>query len=310
VRDVPFEQIQSLSADLRKLGTREVLLVGEGEPLLHPRICDIVSAFKSADCKVQVFTNGTLIDHRLARALLESGLDVLRVSMWASSPNEFRLVNPGVSPSLFDATLAGVRSITGLRSQLGSRRPAVILTQPLNRHNYQSISRRVRLAHQLGCDGVAFDTYRHWGDEFAPVALSAEQIQEACELLMDARRVAASLALHHNIDRMLLKYRLGETSWQSVPCYAGWFFSRIRVDGTVVPCGMCSMILGNIREEPFEKVWNGPEYRAFRRQASVPGGVASFGPGCDCNWCCYATDNSLVHRYARWIPRTWGGRSD
>ena len=94
VQDVPFEQIEQLSTDLSKLGTREVLLVGEGEPLLHPRVCDIVSAFKTAGCRVQVFTNGTLIDEGLARALIESGLDILRVSLWASSVDEYRLVNP------------------------------------------------------------------------------------------------------------------------------------------------------------------------------------------------------------------------
>ena len=197
--------------------------------------------------------------------------------------------------------------MTRLKAKSGTELPTVILTQPLNRHNYRSISKRVSLAHELGCNGVAFGTYRHWGDEFASVALSAGEIQEASQQLTDVRGAAESLSLEHNIDRMLLKYRLGETSWRDIPCYTGWFFSRIRVDGTVVPCGSCSMPLGNISEVPFEEVWNGPEYRAFRRRASIPGGVASFGPGCDCDWCCYATDSYLVHRYTRWIHRLRGG---
>jgi MoaA/NifB/PqqE/SkfB family radical SAM enzyme len=310
VRDVPFEQIEQLCKDLPTLGTREVLLVGEGEPLLHPRVPEIVSAFKAAGCRVQLFTNGTLIDEGRARALLESGLDVLKVSLWASSVDEYRLCYPGVNPRLFDRAVEGAETVSRLKAQHGKELPSVILTQPLNRHNYKSISRRVRLAHELGCDGVAFDTYRHWGDEFASVALSAEQIQDVCQKLRRVRKVAEYLSLEHNIDRLLLKYRLGETSWRDTPCYAGWFFTRIRVDGTVVPCGSCSIVLGNIRQAGFEQVWNGPEYRAFRRQVSGPGGAVSLGLSCDCSWCCYATDNSLVHRYAKWFTHVRGGEGE
>jgi MoaA/NifB/PqqE/SkfB family radical SAM enzyme len=308
VRNVPFEQIEQLCTELPALGTGEVLLVGEGEPLLHPRACDIVSAFKAAGCKVQLFTNGTLIDQGRARALLESGLDVLRVSLWASSVDEYRLCYPGVDLDLFDRALQGVRTVTELKAQRGAELPAVIVTQPLNRHNCGSISKRLRLAHELGCDGVGFDTYRHWGDEFASVALSAEQIQGVCQDLRRARKVAESLSLEHNIDRMLLKYRLGETGWRDTLCYAGWFFTRIRVDGMVVPCGACSTPMGNVRDAGFGEIWNGPEYRAFRRQASSPGGLASLSRRCDCNWCCLAADSALVHRYARWVAFLRGGK--
>ena len=308
VRDVPLEQMKQLCTELPKLGTPDVFLVGEGEPMLHPRWADIVSAFKAAGCTVHLFTNGTLIDKTRAQALLESGLDELRVSLWANTVEEYRLCHPGVDLEYFSRTLDGVKMLTSLKARHNREYPTVILTEPINRHNYGSVRRRIGLAHDLGCDGVAFDTYRHWSGEFGSVALSPGEIEEVGRELTRQREMIDSLSLSHNIDCLLAKHRLGEGAWSRVPCYAGWFFARIRVDGTVVPCGMCSLELGNIRKAGFEEVWNGPRYRAFRRQASSPGGLASLSRVCDCGWCCYAGDNLAVHRYAKWFAGLRGRR--
>jgi len=292
VQDVPFEQIEQLCRELPRPGTTEVFLVGEGEPTLHPRLPDIVSAFKNAGCRVQLFTNGTLIDQVYAQAILKSKLDVLRVSLWANSVGEYRTCHPGVSLDHFDKTLDGVKAVADLKARQGVTHP---------KYNHASIGTRIRLAYDLGCDGVAFDTYRDWRGEFGSAALSAEQIDTVRRELKEQRKTIESLSLEHNVDRLLLKYRLGPTAWRDLPCYAGWFFTRVRVDGTVVPCGTCSLPLGNLREETFEEIWNGPRYRAFRRQASRPGGLAELARECDCGWCCYTRDNFLIHRYARWF---------
>ena len=301
VRDVPMAQIEQLSTELPRLGTQEVFLLGEGEPMLHPRLTDIISAFKAAGCTVHLFTNGTLIDSGRARGLLESDLDEIRVSLWANSLEEYRLCHPGVDADYFARTLNGVESLVELKDQYGRELPTIVLTQPLNRYNYRGIRKRIKLAHDLGCDGVFFDTYRHRNGEFASVALRQEQIENAVRELTSQRDTVESLGLFHNIDRLLVKYRLGEKGWKDVPCYAGWFFSRVLVDGTVVPCGGCSLRLGNVKYTSFQDVWNGARYRMFRRKVLTPGGLATSDWESECGWCCYARDNVVVHRYAKWL---------
>jgi MoaA/NifB/PqqE/SkfB family radical SAM enzyme len=59
--------------------------------------------------------------------------------------------------------------------------------------------------------------------------------------------------------------------------------------------------MGNLRDTPFADIWNGEAYRAFRRQAASLEGLASFSSDCECRWCCYARDNYLVHRIAKWV---------
>jgi len=116
VKDISFELVERLCVELPELGTSEVFLVGEGEPFLHPRLSDIILAFKRAGCKVQVFTNGTLLNESKASQVLDSGLDVLRVSLWANSPEEYAKCHPGANPANLQRTLDGVRLITGLKA--------------------------------------------------------------------------------------------------------------------------------------------------------------------------------------------------
>ncbi len=298
--NISLELVQKLCGELPGLDTHEVFLLGQGEPLLHPHLGHIISAFKQAGCKVQLFSNGTLIDKTKAHMLLDSGLDVLRVSLWAITPEEYKKCYPEDNLENLQKTLEGIRTIHNMKAYRGTTLPSIILTTPLNRYNYRSIEDRIRLAYDLGCDGVYFDVYQHWG-EFTSDALSTEEINTVCKKLTSIRTVLKSLSLTHNIDEILLRYSLGETAWQKLPCYVGWFHTRIAVDGSVIPCSSCTIPLGNLTESSMEEIWNGPEYRKFRKNMLVPGGTASLSSYCHCGWCCRAKSNFRVHRFFKWV---------
>jgi MoaA/NifB/PqqE/SkfB family radical SAM enzyme len=300
VTEAPLDLVQKLGASLRRLGTAHVYLKGLGEPLLYAHVFDAISVFKQAGCRVELFTNGTLIDSGVAAHLLDSGLDVLRVSLWANNEQEYEKLYPGTPTATFKRTLDNVRLVTGLKSQRGAILPKVILTTPLNRHNCQSTIQRAQLAHGLGCDGVAFDYYRDW-DEFTSAALSAQEIQILCRDLEKAKARLESLSLDHNVEQILLQYRLRQVGQSETPCYVGWYYSRMRLDGTIVPCPPCALPMGNLKEATFEAIWNGDAYRSFRRSASTRQGLASLGQHCDCKWCCHARDNSRVHNRFKWV---------
>lgn len=301
VKDISLELVGRLCQDFSELGVREVIVIGEGEPLLHPRLFDIVSAFKHAGCRVQLFTNGTLINDDIARAILDSGLDVLKVSLWASNLQDYEKNHPGVNPKNFQKTIHGVKLVDGLRKARGARLPAIILTQPLNRYNYGKIGERIALALSLGCDGLRFSCFNAWRGEFADAELTEEEINLVRKDLTAAKEHLKSLEMVHNIDNVLLRYRLGETAFRNIPCYAGWFYTRIKVDGTVLPCGFCDLSLGNLNESSFKEIWNGAKYRSFRNESSTLKGLASLAPYCNCNWCCYLEDNYRVNEVLKWL---------
>jgi MoaA/NifB/PqqE/SkfB family radical SAM enzyme len=73
------------------------------------------------------------------------------------------------------------------------------------------------------------------------------------------------------------------------------------VDGTVLPCKPCEMIAGNLTEQTFRDIWNGPGFREFRRRTRTRRGLADLRRSCDCGFCCHVGDNARTHRWFRWI---------
>jgi len=51
-----------------------------GEPLLHPNLAQMVEYAKKNDIWARIYTNGTLIDSKVAKDIIDAGLDVLTFS--------------------------------------------------------------------------------------------------------------------------------------------------------------------------------------------------------------------------------------
>ena len=67
-------------------------LHGFGEPLLNPRIADMVRALKQEHCcrEVRITTNGSLLDEAKSRALIDAGVDIVRVSVEVLSTEGYK----------------------------------------------------------------------------------------------------------------------------------------------------------------------------------------------------------------------------
>ena len=49
-------------------------------------------------------------------------------------------------------------------------------------------------------------------------------------------------------------------------CMVNWFIAQVIASGEVIPYTRCyHVVLGNINEQPFMDIWNGPRARAWRR---------------------------------------------
>lgn len=71
---------------------KQVLLVGRGEPLMHPRIADMVSYLSERQVaeRIEITTNGSLLTHELSDKLIAAGLTRLRISVDGLSDEDFR----------------------------------------------------------------------------------------------------------------------------------------------------------------------------------------------------------------------------
>jgi MoaA/NifB/PqqE/SkfB family radical SAM enzyme len=301
VRDIDLGLFRGLCSELQPLGTTSLLLLGEGEPLLHPSISEMIRVAKRSGFFVTLFTNGTLLDRERVEALFESGLDNLQISLWASSREEYALCYPGTELETFDRVVDNVRRFVARRQASGRRFPRVDLHSTLNRFNARSVHALADLAKGTGCDGLSLWPLRTVRGQLDHMAVDGGDQRELLGSLAGLRRRLDDLSLDHNVAQLESSYLVGREVWKKYPCYIGWVHSKVRPDGTVVPCSDCDLPLGTLGEATFSEIWNGAPYRQFRRLTRTRAGLASMGGPCDCAFCCHLENNARVHRFARWL---------
>lgn len=301
ILDIEWSLFHKLCNELKEMNTKDMVLLGEGEPFLHPRLFDIIAAGKEAGFHMTTFTNGTLLNEASIQSLLDSRLDILIVSLWASSHEEYERNYPGTKLVNFKRTVEGLKLLSLRRKEEDIQFPSLVLHQPINRYNFQGIDAMVDLAHTTGCNGVFFSPLKSWRGELDKSSLSKDEEELLHPSLILAMKRLNTFSISHNIDQLLLQYRIGEAVWQELPCYTAWFHSRIKVDGTVLPCYACDLPMGNLRDIRFQEIWNNSAYRTFRKKTLTRKGLASMGKDCDCGFCCHVVDNMRVYRLFRWI---------
>jgi MoaA/NifB/PqqE/SkfB family radical SAM enzyme len=291
-----LEMFAELCEELRSRNTRTLFLTGEGEPLLHHWISDLISLAKEKGMHVTLITNGTLLDERRIESLFGAGLDVLQVSLWACSPEDYKRQYHGSDSANFQKVIDSIRTLCRLRKEKAKTRPLVRLHQPINRFNFRKISKTADLALSTGCDEISFSPLLSAQGQLHEYVLSSGEKEELLYSLKTLAERLRPLPIEHNIAPTLLRYDSYGESGKKMPCYAGWFSCEVKVDGTVIPCGSCNIIMGSLAEKSFGEIWNGAAYRAFRRQAMTAEGLSNLAGSCDCEHCCYAEDNLRVHK--------------
>lgn len=65
---------------------------GWGEPLLHPKIFDMIDYAHKHDIIVQVITNGLLLTEEVSKKLLDVGLDNIKISLQGASEKDYSIM--------------------------------------------------------------------------------------------------------------------------------------------------------------------------------------------------------------------------
>lgn len=85
-----YELFLTLMDEIDASGVREISLHKDGEPLLHPKITDILRRVKKVrNHHVYLTTNGHKLTTEACRAILESKIDVLNVSIGAATEKSY-----------------------------------------------------------------------------------------------------------------------------------------------------------------------------------------------------------------------------
>lgn len=296
VSDLDPSLFEQLCKELRSIGTKTLVFIGEGEPFLHRRLFNFVNTAKDAGMFSEILTNGTLLNEKNIDSLVESRLDNLKVSLWCSTEDEYRKNYPEASPDNFDKIIGGLQRLQSAKRKRGRRLPTITLHHPINRNNFKGLDALVALAQKTGSQALSFSPLKTRRGALTSTGLDQAEEREVCCALSNIEKQLNSLGIRHNIKQTLLRYEIGEAVSEKLPCYIGWIHARVKVDGTVLPCNPCDLPMGNLYESNMREIWNNAKFRSFRRRALTRQGLMSLNSFCDCGYCCHLETNWRIHR--------------
>jgi MoaA/NifB/PqqE/SkfB family radical SAM enzyme len=275
--DMPWELFTSLIDQYPNIA--RVVLHGIGEPMLVKDLAKRVAYLKARNIYVLFNTNGTLLTKANGRALIEAGLDELRVSLDAAESEVFQMVR---GKDFFDKIVANVKNFTAMQRELNAPKPRVSLWLTGLRETVDQLPNFVRLAHSIGVTEVYLQRLVFFDspmDEHslarAESALFEHTTEREESLIHEAESIAKELGVMFSASGAVdpgesIRMQRTDNPWSL--CRRPWSLMYITANGRVLPCciapfsmkGYSSFTLGDATQSSLREIWNGPEYQRFR----------------------------------------------
>jgi MoaA/NifB/PqqE/SkfB family radical SAM enzyme len=290
-RALDLETITKLSRSMANLGVAWVELSGKGDPIVHPKLPEIIRIIKQAGLQVSMFTNGSVPRPDLATTLVDSGLDRLNVSLNAASKEVWAKV---AGKDLWERVLAFLEDVLAKKKAAGRSEPWVRVSFVVCKDNVEDMERSIELCLRLGVNEGGWCVMGELPENLS-LQLDHDEVERLIAAVPEWRRKLDAAGITHDLEAFHedLKLRIGERGEQAnpmqrgLPCYEGWMHAVIGPDGAVAPCCYCEKTnLGNVVDQDFAEVWRGGKYADFRKRSlEMP---KSQKPIC---WECYTTCN-------------------
>ena len=254
------------------------VLHGVGEPMLVANLSRMVGYLKDRGVYVLFNTNGTVLGERNGRALIDAGLDELRVSLDASNRESFKAIR---GRDYFGRIIRNVRAFRELQEREGHTRPKVSVWLTGLRETVEELPAFVQVAAEIGVKEVylqrlVFFSESAVGKARPDQALFERLTQQEAACLKQAEDLARSLGVTFSASgaatepELSLKRSGDGSPWS--PCRRPWSLMYFTANGRALPCciapfsqhGYDNYTLGHAGRQSLQEIWNGPAYRDFR----------------------------------------------
>ncbi len=282
-----FESILKTVDEIKQFGA--FLIIRGGEPLLYPRIVELIEYAKKRGVPLSVETNGVLLK-QYAESLVKLKIDDLRISL--DGPEQIHDHVRGVKGT-FARLRAGLQELAKYEEQYGYviRRG---VTCTLSGDNYLGLGEVPEAARSLGIKNVCIVPYYYFPNHVGQAYERLMREELACEAY-------SWKGFHHessgvDVDVFLEKlkeyksnlgdlnsepymeftdqeyrdwYTRSDTTVHQAECRNLWGLLDIQPDGAVNFCvDFPDYVIGNIEENTLHELWHSDRANKFRELRS------------------------------------------
>jgi len=258
--ELSTEQARQLIQGIKKAGF-QIMIFSGGEPLMRPDIYELGAYAKAQGLRAVMGTNGSLITPDVALQIKEAGFMAAGVSLDSLYPernNNFRRLE-----NAYELTVAGMNNLrtAGVPFQIHTT------VMDWNVNELESIT---DFAIEIGAMAhhVFFLVPTGRAVKIEDEALKVAEYERTLARLMEKQK-QVPIEIKPTCAPQFIRVadRKGMSLRFSKGCLAGVSYCIISPTGNVQPCAYLDMPLGNVKEIPFEKIWQ--ENESLQRLRSM-----------------------------------------
>jgi MoaA/NifB/PqqE/SkfB family radical SAM enzyme len=251
-------------------GCEYILFSGEGEPLLHPQIKEMISYLDKKQLKSILFTNGKLLTKDMLYYAMKNNIEQIYWSISSCDEESYLKIHPKEKPGTFNKMFEEIKFFSKYKNKLNSI-TEIFMVYVIMSLNYYKVYEFIKLAKELNINHVRFQLMHSAGNT-RKYLLKSDQLKTLKVLMIKVKKFAKQNDINvvENIDIQMDYIKPNTCSWskniyQKRGCYAGWFFSRIYTDKSVSFCCQ-GKVVGEI-DKSFKDIWESPIYNRSRSVA-------------------------------------------
>ncbi len=288
---MPIERYRRLLEGLPEDQPGELTLAfsGFGEPMIHPEFLEMLRLAHDRELRVEIITNGTLLDEVMAGALVSLGVAQVTVSVDGGSDAAYAALRG----SSWEPILEGIAALREARRR-GRRRLRLGVACVATRQNAASLPALLQLAGRLNLDFVSIGGLLPHTPELEKDIVWDRAASEAdCEPASWRPRLSIARMDLNDATRPLIQAVGQQVPIVPSPAFdtaPGRHYCRfahegmlaVAWDGRVAPClsllhthpehvkrqvrTIYAYSVGSVDERSLKAVWHDPAFRAFRRR--------------------------------------------
>ena len=236
-----FDQFRKICEDIIEVGQLKVLrLYMSGEPLLHKDLCKMIALAKKLNVakRIEVTSNASALTAAKAASIIDSGLDYLRISIYAIDPDKhLALTQSKINPEVMRNN---VGRFFEMRQKLGRKTP-FLYVKMINPMDPKEVKAFVEAYREI-CDEVAIEEPMNWDNRST-----------------------------YDFLENVYGDRINRESLYKYPkevCPFPFYTLVIHASGDVSVCCVDwekKTVVGNIFAQSLKEIWNSSELRTFQR---------------------------------------------
>ncbi|WP_246096077.1 radical SAM protein [Paenibacillus sinopodophylli] len=267
-----------------------------GEPLLYPRIKEVLTMIKESGSTVSFPTNGTLLS-KYAEMIVEAGPSRVWVSL--DGPEEINDAQRG--KGVYQKAMKGIDKLYELKQAAGTQLPEIGVTCTITPVNYIHLERfffeELDLS-KLNCFSMELQAYlteemheqyvdlinEKFGVTRAPMARGfVRQLSDFSEIdFVELQRQLTRVIEYCANNNIYLNHYPKDVSAQNLKkyfsadalsmstvksrCIYPWLSTEVNARGDVTSChAYYDLSLGNVYEQSLKEIWRGTKYKEFRK---------------------------------------------